>query len=371
MQFIENKIHPKVRLNSICPYFTMFPLSFPYSVLLNASKNEVVYDPFCGRGTTNFAARLLGLRSYGVDSNPVAFAVAQSKIINIKAKSIVTLCDHILKQCASNNIPQGEFWQMAFHPVTLIDICSIRDYLIRQPQLSKSEIALRSIMLGLLHGPTMKTQSSYFSNQMPRTFSTKPDYSIRYWKSNNLNPQYVGVLELVRRRANYIFNDETPSETPGNIVQGDSRFVKKVSNFKFDWILTSPPYFGMTTYEQDQWLRNWFLGGLEKVDYVRKAQIGHWSEKTFVGDLAQVWRNSAGKANCGANLVIRFGALPSKSESTPEQLIRRSLDEANCGWKIEKVINAGQPRQANRQANQFHNSMGTYIEEIDVFAKLN
>ena len=59
LEIIENKIHPKVRLNSVCPYFTMFPLTFPYKVLINAKRTDIVCDQFCGRGTTNFAARLL------------------------------------------------------------------------------------------------------------------------------------------------------------------------------------------------------------------------------------------------------------------------------------------------------------------------
>ena len=32
-------------------------------------------------------------------------------------------------------------------------------------------------------------------------------------------------------------------------------------------IVTSPPYYGLRTYVSDQWLRNWFLGGADRVDY--------------------------------------------------------------------------------------------------------
>ena len=48
----------------------MFPLKFPFKHLSRASKEDWVLDPFCGRGTTNFAARLLGLNSVGIDSSP-------------------------------------------------------------------------------------------------------------------------------------------------------------------------------------------------------------------------------------------------------------------------------------------------------------
>ncbi len=369
--FIENRIHPKIRLNSICPYFTMFPITFPYSVLLNAKKTDVVFDPFCGRGTTNFASRLLGLKSYGVDSNPVAQAVAQAKLVNVKREEVNKLCSDILFNFEPKHVPSSEFWEWAYHAETLINICKLRDFFLEKDQLNDVEIALRAIVLGTLHGPIMKTQASYLSNQMPRTFSTKPNYSVNYWKANQLIPNYVNLLQLVEKKTVYFFNDDLPETTDGEIILGDSRWVGNVFEDKFDWIVTSPPYFGMSTYKQDQWLRNWFLGDKDDVDYSSKQQLVHWSEKSFVISLSQVWSNAANKCNPSAKLVIRFGALPSKSKKTPQELIEESLSLSNCNWQIENIQSAGKPISSNRQANQFKNAAGSYVEEIDVFAHLN
>ena len=71
---------PTLHLNAICPYFTMFPLSFPLGILdRHARKGQRVLDPFCGRGTTNFAARFLDLPALGIDSSPVAAAIRPRK----------------------------------------------------------------------------------------------------------------------------------------------------------------------------------------------------------------------------------------------------------------------------------------------------
>ena len=44
--------------NAICPYYTMFPLEFPMHLLRkHKASSPTVYDPFCGRGTTIYAAR--------------------------------------------------------------------------------------------------------------------------------------------------------------------------------------------------------------------------------------------------------------------------------------------------------------------------
>ena len=347
----------------------MFPLTFPLRVLSQVKINTKVYDPFCGRGTTNYAARLLGISSYGVDSNPVAHAIAQSKLIHLMPKEVVSLCKDLLTNCKPGNTPKGEFWQWAYNTKTLNDICKIRSHLNSKNKLTKPEIVLRAIMLGILHGPLMKEKLSYLSNQMPRTFSTKPDYSVKYWKERLMAPPKVDILTLVREKTKYIFNSELPKKGKGQIILGDSRIIKDVFDEKFDLVITSPPYYGMSTYEQDQWLRNWFLGGSEKVDYTTKKQLNHWSESAFTKDLSLVWNNTAQKCNSGAKLVIRFGALPSKSEKTPAELLKESLKDSK--WKLQTILKAGQPIDSKRQANQFKNKTGNYIEEIDVFAILN
>ncbi len=368
---IENKLHPKVRLNGICPYFTMFPLAFPHQILRKAKKNDLIYDPFCGRGTTNFAARLLGLKSYGVDSNPLAFAVAQAKLINVKSSDIISRCELILNTISSDNVPEGEFWNLAYHSDTLVEICKLRTYFISLNNPDDIDIALRAIILGVLHGPKMKTQPSYLSNQMPRTFSTKPNYSINFWNKNSHTAQEVAVLNLIKRRAEYIFNDQTPIASEGKILFGDSRGIDINFENKFDWVITSPPYYGMSTYEQDQWLRNWFLGGPSAVNYSTEMQLKHGSESIFINDLAKVWKNTSLKCNPNSKLVIRFGALPSKSKRTPSDLIKESFKVSDSGWKLKTIRSAGEPTDSKRQANQFRNTNEDYVKEIDVYATLD
>ena len=55
----------------------MFPLEFPLKHLKKYKREtSIVLDPFCGRGTTLYAARKLGIKAYGIDSSPVAVAIA-------------------------------------------------------------------------------------------------------------------------------------------------------------------------------------------------------------------------------------------------------------------------------------------------------
>ena len=115
-------------LNGICPYFTMFPLDFPMGILnKRARKGQSVLDPFCGRGTTNYAARLAGLNSLGIDASPVAAAISAAKMVSVDPVAIVNEMKIILEApLVSYEVPRGDFWEWAYEPSVLIALSKLR-----------------------------------------------------------------------------------------------------------------------------------------------------------------------------------------------------------------------------------------------------
>jgi len=362
---------PLLRLNGLCPYYTMFPLSFPFDALAKAESGEWVFDPFCGRGTTILAARLRGLPSVGVDSNPVAGAIAAAKLAQVRASEVAAFARKILEDTRPGPVaatPQGEFWDRCYAPTTLRDICRIRNHLLTECS-TRVEVALRGVMLGILHGPRNKGEPTYLSNQMPRSYSTKPGPAIRYWRGHRTKPVEIDVLDAVRRRARFSFK-EVPPSTLGKIITADSRtFDFSQLAARYSWVITSPPYYGMRTYFPDHWLRNWFVGGPSDVDYRADDQLSHQSEDQFVADLATVWKKTAEVCLPGARFICRFGALPS-CEKNPRDLFKRSLTEAKCGWRVTTIRDAGTSHRGRRQCDQFGTGKNKPVEEIDVYAVL-
>lgn len=361
---------PLLRLNGLAPYYTMFPLAFPFAALADAEQGEWVFDPFCGRGTTILASRLRGLPSVGVDSNPVAGAIASAKLAQVRASELIGLAREILNNPKSGPVPatpQGKFWTLCYAGNTLRDICRVRNYLLKNCS-NRVEVALRGVMLGILHGPLIKART-YLSNQMPRTYSTKPVSAVRYWRKRRMQPPEVDVLDAISRRARFSF-EEVPPSTPGKVVMGDSRtFDFGQLGAKFSWVITSPPYYGMRTYFPDHWLRNWFVGGPSDVEYRAADQLSHHSEDQFVSDLATVWKKTAGVCLSGAKLVCRFGALGS-CEKDPRVLVRRSLAEAGGEWRVTTIRDAGNSQHGRRQCEQFGTGKNAPLDEIDVYAVL-
>jgi len=355
-------------LNRICPYFTMFPLRVPYGIMRRHGRSgQRVLDPFCGRGTTIYAARLLGLEGIGLDSSPVAAAVAAAKTVTATTRSIVRAYRSALESIPQpTQVPDGGFWRLAYHPRTLQTLCRLREALLVDCR-SDSRVALRAILLGALHGPLTKGTSSYLSNQSPRTFAPKPAYAERFWVRRNLEPRDVNVEAVVRTRAERYFAVET---TPrgGEVRLADSRrseSYRGLPDQAFDWVITSPPYYGMRTYVPDQWLRNWFVGGPDVTDYSAEHQLRHSSPTDFAAELKQVWQYAGRLSKPGARMMVRFGGINDRT-ADPVTIIKASLKES--AWEVSAIRSAGLASAGKRQAAHFGAGVDEPRAEFDVWA---
>lgn len=345
----------------------MFPLDFPYQVLKDVGDSDKVLDPFCGRGTTNFAARLRNTQSLGIDSSQVAISITEAKVVDTSPDEIVRAAQEALDEVAvPNEVPDSEFWELAYHRDVLRLISRLRESLLRDSN-SDARKALRAIIMGALHGPRNKYMQTYFSNQSPRTYAPKPRYAVKYWKKNGLSPEKVDVLSIVAHRAQRYYSKKL-SKTANQIIRGDSRSEETYKGIRdVTWIITSPPYYGMYTYIPDQWLRNWFVGGADSVDYSSQGQLKHTTQDVFVTDLNKVWKNTSKVAAPDAKMIIRYGGINDRKANSLE-IIHASL--ANSGWSVLKVESAGSASKGRRQAKYFIPEVKTAQEEFDIWAVL-
>lgn len=346
---------PKHALNAICPYYTMFPLEYPFRILRKHRKEEpIVFDPFCGRGTTIYVARYLGLQSWGIDTSPIAVAIAKAKLAVSSVDEILDLATSLANR-TPKAVPETEFFRKAYRQKTLRQICAVREGLLALKEETDASILLRASMLGCLHGPRTKhiEGAGYFSNQMPRTFSTKPDYSAEYWKKKGLIAPRVNILNVLKRKLTRIKDiGKRPEGIEGHVMCADARTVslRRQIHKNTSLVVTSPPYYGMRTYIEDQWLRMWFLGGKETVTYGNPRQILHSSQETFINELATVWGKIAKSEADKVDLYIRFGSVPS-TKSDPRKIIKSSLSQ-NGDWKLVSIRSASDAHEGRRQAEQ-------------------
>ena len=299
--------HP---FHAICPYFAMFPEQFVEQQLLTyTSPGDLVFDPFCGRGTTVFESLLKNRKAAGTDINSVAACIASAKanapVLAKLIKRIDALESLYSSETAEYEAP-SPFFASCFEVETLREILFLRDNL--KWKRRSTDCFLAAVMLGILHGESHRSEYC-LSNRMPRTISTKPEYSMRWWAERNLTPPRRFVFETLRKAV--VFRYRMPPATEKGIVrQSDARSAG--TRFpdlhgKVKLVVTSPPYLDTTDYSEDQWLRLWFLGGAAKPTIRLNKDDRHTKPAAYWDFLREVWSGVKPLLAQKSTIVVRIG----------------------------------------------------------------
>lgn len=212
------------RFHSICPYFAMFPESFVEKHLAATKFNGVVFDPFCGRGTTVFESLVRERHAAGCDVHPVAACVSGAKSDPPTRNEVIERLAHLEEGFSSfsPNDEEGEmseFFDLCFESTTYNQVCFLRDHL--DWEQNRTDRFIAALCLGALHGESHRSPN-YFSNRMPRTISTKPRYSIHWWKKNGYVPPYRDTFSILCHMNGYRFRTPPP-EGRGEVAMSDAR----------------------------------------------------------------------------------------------------------------------------------------------------
>lgn len=361
--------HP---LHSLCPYFAMFPEDFVAKQLLAYTKRgDVVFDPFSGRGTTVFESLLNGRQAAGTDINPVAACIAGAKAAPPTLKSALRRIDE-LEQCFSDDLrpieETPEFFEWCFHEDTLAEVRFLRRELRWRD--SKVDRFIAAISLGCLHGESHKTPNC-LSNRMPRTISTKPDYSVRWWSHRGLRPPKRETFAILRRMARFRLESELPTLT-GSVKLRDARHASKAFpslEGKVSLVVTSPPYLDTTDYNEDQWLRLWFLGG----DDAPRGGVNRDDRHTNLDDywtfLRETWVGMSALVKRGTHIVVRIGGTRVPKQDLMDGLLS-SLSEGLVAHRVRPLTEGATTEIKNRQTNVFRPGTTSKRFEHDFTFKL-
>jgi hypothetical protein len=361
------------RLHSLCPYFAMFPETFVQEQVDAYTKpSDLVFDPFSGRGTTLLQSLLMGRRAIASDINPVAYCISGAKgsvpkLSDVLHRLDVLECDFDPTSWQKSAAALPEFFIHAYCPATLSQVIFLRATLAWRRTTVDRFIA--ALVLGSLHGE-MDKSSSYFSNQMPRTISTKPDYSVRYWREHKLSAPQRDVFDLLRKRADYRLSADTPS-MKGSVALTDARQssaafprYKKQVNL----IVTSPPYLDVTRYEEDQWLRLWFLGHEPFPTYSKvSSDDRHTAPTKYWAFLNSVWKGLADMLSPKCVMICRIGAKHLSLDALNAGLLN-SLSTVFSGVRVLRPAVVSNIR--NRQTEYFHPGTAGCLSEIDLAFQL-
>lgn len=364
----------KHRLHALCPYFAMFPATFARKSILETTKNgDLVFDPFSGRGTTLLEALLNGRDAIACDINPVAAVVSAAKAAPSTLGRIIGRLGELEERFERSSRRKLEreadalpaFFRRAYARSTLCEMLFLRGKL--EWRTSKRDKFITAILLGHLHGES-ETSTGYLSAQMPHTIAPKPEYALRYWTEHGLSAPKRNSFDLLKDKIEYRLANGVPDRC-GKVAQVDAR--RSASRFRDSRkrvaaVITSPPYFDVTSYEEDQWLRLWFLGGEPRPTYgLVSKDDRHRSVDKYFAFLKDVWKGIAPLLRTNAHLVCRIGA-----RSLSHDEIRKRLKQTiRKQWPKAVVVRNGEPSDLKaRQTNAFRpGTKGCGVEYDFVF----
>jgi hypothetical protein len=334
---------PVGRWAAIGPYYAMFPLDFAFEVIEKYSKpGQLVIDPFAGRASSIYAAATQGRHGLGIEINPLGWVYAQSKLNPAPLRSVEIRLNAILKssKCQkykelAKNLP--EFFQWCFSHNVLAFLLAARNNLDWKNNITDQ--TLMTFILIYLHGKLGQA----LSNQMRQAKAMGYPYSVRWWKARNLKPPEIDVKNFLLKRIRWRYEKGLPKITFSDVKLADSTDVLKAEAKTFEiktgkrcsLFFTSPPYYGITHYHKDQWLRLWLLGGKEQPLGSSEKNRGRFESKVAYKELLEnVFSSAAEIMDDSATVFVRTDTREFTKLTTLE-VLRKYFP----GWK-EEIIDA-------------------------------
>lgn len=267
------------------PYYAMFPLEFAFDVVSKYSKEgDFIIDPFAGRCSSIYAGGVLGRNSLGIEINPVGWLYGKVKLKPADKEYVI---DRLLEIYNKRNYynhsldRMPEFFRICYCDEVLKFLLAARNHL--DWKQNNVDATLMSILLIYLHAKL----GEGLSNQMRMTKSMGMNYSVEWWKKHNMtNPPDINPAEFILKKIEWRYKKGKPVINESAVVFGDSstelkKIVERALNndIKFSLLFTSPPYYSITDYHADQWLRLWLLGGTENSQSLKDKHKGRFINK--------------------------------------------------------------------------------------------
>jgi hypothetical protein len=345
----------------------MFPETFvAEQVLAYTRPGDLVFDPFCGRGTTVLESLLNNRLAIGLDINPVAACVAGAKAELPSEPYLQRRLDNLeaifKNETVHQNVP-NIFLETCFHPTTLQQLLFLRERL--NWRRSTVDRFIAALVLGALHGESHRSER-YLSNRMPRTISTKPDYSVRWWNERHLVAPERDAFDILRKAARYRLSVASPRPS-GRVLLADARSGGKAFrsySSQVRLILTSPPYIDTTDYSEDQWLRLWFLGGADRPIARLNKDDRHRQIDRYWTFLMEAWRGCRNLLQDRSIVVVRIGGSTLNKEGLSAGL-KKSLALAMPDYSVRSLHRGVTSAIGNKQINSFRPGTSPTREEHD------
>jgi len=251
----------RVKMHSFHRYYGKLIPAIPDAFINQFTKeNELIFDPFCGSGTTGVEALKNRRNFLGIEINPLSAKIAKVKTSKLLPSTLNTINDIIIKHLANKDLKfeclnkpfllNRDHWFKDFVQTDLLYVQQTIDFVfnndISSLSLNKKEsddyrdfyyITLSAIIRNVSNADTMHV----FPGVSKRMRRLESEGKIHI----NVIDSYIRAIKM---RANY-FEIYTTNNNTSKIIEDNSSLVtlEEYKN-KVDLIVTNPPYISSVRY---------------------------------------------------------------------------------------------------------------------------
>jgi DNA methylase len=242
-------------------YRACFKAQLPEFFIERLTKpNDVVYDPFMGRGTTPVQASLMGRIPFGNDVNPLSKMLTRPRLRAPELTNIRSALQSI--DWSKGEIEREDLFAF-YHPKTLRKLEALRAWLKLQieptdPNPNMVADWIRMVAINRLSGHS----PGFFSGRsMPPNQAVSVKSQIKINEKLGINPPERDVAEIIYKKSRTLFSDgHPPIAGTINLISGSADSSGAIADETVDLVVTSPPFLDIVQYASDNWLRCWFAG---------------------------------------------------------------------------------------------------------------
>lgn len=266
--------------------------------------DDVVYDPFMGRGTTLIEAQLRGCRAVGNDANPLS-AVLSAPRLNPPTIHMVEKRLGEVKLSPKEKI-DSDLLTFFSHP-TLEELYGWRSYFrVRKEQglFDKTDAWIQMVACNRLTGHSKGFFSVY---TLPPNQAASLEAQRRINEKRRQVPEYRDTKALILKKTKQLLRHPLPPGYGGGfeLLCASADLTPTISANSVKLVVTSPPFLDTVDYVRDNWLRMWFCE--IKVDPKSIWQIKHLED--WVARMTDVFRELKRVLQPGGIVAFEVGEV--------------------------------------------------------------
>jgi hypothetical protein len=225
--------------------------------------NDVVYDPFSGRGTTVIEAGLMDRRCIANDANPLSRILTRPRFFAPNLRDVKNrLAEIPISPQSEAEIDLSMFYQGK----TEAEIVSLREYLNDRHRTGAEDEVDRWIRMVATNRLTGHSKGFFSVYTLPPNQAVSRESQIKINEKRKQVPEYRNTHDIILKKTASLLRtltseDRTNLRKNGELAfffSEDARTVRGIEDGTVGLTVTSPPFLDVVQYPRDNWLRCWF-----------------------------------------------------------------------------------------------------------------